>query len=203
MSAREGEDGRMDPLLEALRRRLTVAPRRPIGTFDEPEAHAPATPSEIASAEAALGFALPPLLRRLYGEVADGGFGPGYGLFPVHGRRSEPGQDEDLVEVRNKLAVDPRLPPTLLPICDWGCAIWSCLDCSVDAGPIVTLAGEDEELLTSTGHDLRGWLMAWLDGVDLWSEMFEPGPTIVVIHPFTKKPVETKGQGKPRGRLWP
>jgi hypothetical protein len=42
-------------------------------------------PSEAAlvSAEARLGFALPPPLRQLYAEVGDGGFGPGGGLLSL------------------------------------------------------------------------------------------------------------------------
>ena len=141
------------------------------------------------------------MLRRIYAEVADGGFGPGYGLFPVQHARSEPGQDESLVQVRDKLAIDGRWPSQLVPLCDWGCAIWSCLDCRTDDGPIVTLSGEDP--LANTGHDLRSWLRAWLAGTDLFDEMFEPGPTTMGINPFTKKPLEMKGQGKPRGRAWP
>jgi hypothetical protein len=69
-----------------------------------------------------LGFDFPPLLRRLYLEVADGGF-----------------------------------------------------DCRGDDGAIVTVAGEQD--FTRTSHTLRSWLGAWLDGVDLWDTMFEPGPT--------------------------
>lgn len=37
---------------------------------------APATPAELAEAERMLGFGLPPLLRRVYTEVANGGFEP-------------------------------------------------------------------------------------------------------------------------------
>src|SRR5262249_7834402 len=142
----------------------------------------PATDADVVSAESYLGYRLPTLLRRIYLDVADGGFGPGYGLFPVLKGRDEPGQDESLVVVRNKLAPDPRWIPELLPICDWGCAIWSCLDCRSDDGPIVTAAGENP--LTNTGHDLRSWLRAWLGGADLWNDMFEPGPTRVGINPF-------------------
>jgi len=51
-------------------------------------------------AESQLGYRLPTLLRRIYLEVADGGFGPAYGIFPVVRGRDEPGHDESLVEVR-------------------------------------------------------------------------------------------------------
>ena len=37
----------------------------------------PASEAELARAEESLGFPLPPLLRRLYAEIGDGGFGPG------------------------------------------------------------------------------------------------------------------------------
>ena len=40
----------------------------------------------MLAAEAALGFALPPLLRRLYLEVSNGDFGPG--LLPLNEDRS-------------------------------------------------------------------------------------------------------------------
>jgi hypothetical protein len=92
-------------------------------------------------------------------------------------------------------------PKLLLPICDWGCAIWSCLDCRSDDGVIVTAAGG--EPFATTGHTLRSWLSAWLEGADLFEEMFEPGPNRTAINPFTKKPVTLKSQGKPRGARWP
>jgi hypothetical protein len=81
-----------------------------------------------------------------------------------------------------------------------GCAIWSCLDCRTDDGHIVTAAGEEQ--LTITHHDLRSWLRSWLDGADLWEEMFEPAPSAMGINPFTRRPIEIKRQGKPRGRPW-
>jgi len=39
----------------------------------------PATEDQLLATEAALGFPLPPLLRALYAQVANGGFGFGYG----------------------------------------------------------------------------------------------------------------------------
>lgn len=167
-----------DRLLEALRSRC---------------ARAPATASALAVAERALGFRLPTLLRRIYVEVADGGVGPGHGVLPLGG--------EGLVELHGRLHVERRLPTTLLPICDWGCAVTSCLDGAMEDGPIVTLAGQHPP--TNTGRDLRGWLSAWLSGVDLWREMFGPGPKRTITNPFTRERVEMEGAGAPRGRPWP
>jgi SMI1 / KNR4 family (SUKH-1) len=43
-------------------------------------AYPPASEEQLAATEAALGFLLPPLLRALYKEIANGGFGPGVGI---------------------------------------------------------------------------------------------------------------------------
>lgn len=48
-------------------------------------AFAPATEEQLRESEQTLGYALPPLLRLLYLQIANGGFGPGYGLFGVSG----------------------------------------------------------------------------------------------------------------------
>jgi SMI1/KNR4 family protein SUKH-1 len=44
-------------------------------------AHPPATEQQLRDTEAALGFPLPPLLRAMYAQLANGGFGPSYGIF--------------------------------------------------------------------------------------------------------------------------
>src|SRR5229473_7003592 len=49
-------------------------PRRTTFTFP------PATVDQLQETETLLGFALPPFLRILYAEIANGGFGPAYGL---------------------------------------------------------------------------------------------------------------------------
>jgi hypothetical protein len=45
----------------------------------------PATEQQIRETEQQLGFPLPPLLRLLYTQIANGGFGPGYGIIGVAG----------------------------------------------------------------------------------------------------------------------
>jgi hypothetical protein len=177
-----------------------------LGRSSRPDA-VPAARDAIARAESELGFPLPPFLRRVY-ETTNGGVGPGHGLYPL----SE--APETLVTVyrgfiesyaqRPRDELDVLLnawPAQLLPICDWACAIWSCLDCRTPEGPIVT--SSNGEPLANTGHTLRSWLSAWLLGVDLWEEMFEPGPSRTGINPFTKQPMMLKGHGKARGVAWP
>jgi hypothetical protein len=48
-----------------------------------PPLAAPVSPTDIASAEKRLGFALPDDLKQLYSAIANGGFGPGGGLIPL------------------------------------------------------------------------------------------------------------------------
>jgi hypothetical protein len=75
---------------------------------------APASTAALDGAETSLGFALPAELRRLYAEVADGGFGPGGGLLPI----------DRAVGVYRDLRANPPLPrgrtwpERLLPLVD-------------------------------------------------------------------------------------
>jgi len=74
----------MASLIERIKERVADPARR---TDDAQPCNsivaAPAAPAEVDAAEAALGFGLPSLLRRLYVEIGNGGFGPGYGFIGV------------------------------------------------------------------------------------------------------------------------
>jgi len=153
--------------------------------------------SVVAEAETRLGFSLPPLLRRVYREVGPGGHGPGHGLLSID---SSGGGDDGLVGFHGRTATDPRWPGKILAFCDWGCAIWSALDCICVAGLVVTVT---ESGFHTQGHTLSSWLTAWVEDVDLWSEMMEPGATHVGINPFTKEPHAFPSAGRPRGTRWP
>ena len=115
-----------DDLIRALRNRLPAN-----------EVDGGSVPAEdIASAEAQLGFRLPPLLRRIY-ESIDGGIGPGYGLYPlVDGKDTLVAMylefaNSKYVPEPGEPGYEPGAwPERLLPIVDWGCAMWSCLDLS-------------------------------------------------------------------------
>jgi hypothetical protein len=102
-------------------------------------AAAPLAENLISRAEEALGFKLPPLLRDLYRLVGNGGFGPGYGILPLIGAPRST-DVESVVELYTAFrSADPEdpawsWPAQLLPICDWGCAIRSCLAVSSEGG---------------------------------------------------------------------
>jgi hypothetical protein len=106
------------------------------------------------------------LLRRLYLELGDGGFGPGYGLLRLsddrHGAlgmyrhaRSNPSSNWS------------AFPSSLLPVSTWGCAIFSFIDCSSpdgqmwgwdpNPGPVGAQALYPQSL------DIAGWLGRWVE----------------------------------------
>jgi hypothetical protein len=102
----------------------------------------PATAAQLHDTEQALGFPLPAVLKSLYTQVANGGFGPGYGIIGCIDGFGEAG---NLVEgyqfhvIRNQLIdIDKReyvseMPETywprfLVPLCDLGEAAVLCLD---------------------------------------------------------------------------
>lgn len=143
---------------------------------------------ELAAAAARLGVALPEILQRVYREIGNGGFGPGYGLLGLAG-----GFTDDLGHTSEQLHVsfreanpdDPAWawPQSLLPICHWGCAIYSCVDLSRPEADIIIWDPNEYEtgtdprtVLRPHGRGLESWLKAWAEGTDLWAEMF-PDPT--------------------------
>ena len=134
----------------------------------------PVTGAELAAAEAALGVALPPLLAGLYREVANGGFGPGYRLFPLTG----PG--ESVVETfRTERAGiegedDPHWPAGVLPILTWGCGMFAAVDCLSEEATVLHFEpngvdGGWEEAWYIDAPSLAQWLETWLSGTG-WYE---------------------------------
>lgn len=186
-----------DTLLAAVRAR---AANETLRTDSFPGAlPGPATPDVLARAERFVGCPFPPLLRRLYLEVANGGFGPGSGLLSIG---TETDEGDTLVGEYRVMSTLPTWPRGLLPAFDFGCAIWACIDATTDTGAIVTMASGR---LVDTDWTLSSWLGDWVDGKALWVEIHEPGTELVRegINPFTKKRVVFKSAGLLRGRLRP
>jgi len=173
------EDGTVtdDKLILALRSKVAKREHR-----------APASLAALKAAEEALGFSIDPFLGRVYTEVSDGVVGPGHGALSLVGR-------ETLVSTYAAFRLG-RWPKGLLPVWDWGDAIWSCVDTD---GHIVT--ADDAGPPTLTDYTTRTWLRAWLDGVDLWRQIFDDKEA-TIINPFNGKPVVTKVRGTPKGRPW-
>jgi hypothetical protein len=140
-----------------------------LGTPSPPRpAPPPADEDTVRAAEAALGFALPADLRQLYVEVADGGVGPGDGVFGL----------SELVAKHRELTHDPvgpqgqAWPAALLPIQgeDWDLV---CLDRTTGRLVFwdVEELDDDDELppdqptwaasFVPEAESLAAWLAAW------------------------------------------
>ncbi|MER5512605.1 SMI1/KNR4 family protein [Streptomyces sp. NPDC002766] len=117
-----------DELVEALRSAVSQSDVPP-----------PATPQAVAETEAACGYRLPPLLVRLLTSVANGGFGPRWGIYGVRGHDWY-GTDlfADMTEAAIASAHSPdwKQRRWCLPLMDWGCAIMTLIDCRDPAGPL-------------------------------------------------------------------
>jgi hypothetical protein len=91
-----------------------------------------ATPEDVLLGEETLGFTLPPLLTRMYLEVGNGGFGPGYGLIGIGARGEKDDLGNDLVrgyEERLKRDADEptwEWPIGWVPLASWGGGVFSC-----------------------------------------------------------------------------
>src|SRR5689334_14494232 len=88
---------------------------------------------DIADAEQVLGFSLPPLLRLLYLQVANGGFGPDYTLLPLVGDgRTAVAEYGPLRNTHSEY-----WPLGVLPILDWGCGMYAAVDCLAPDAPVL------------------------------------------------------------------
>jgi hypothetical protein len=159
-------------LVEALRRRLKDPSRR-TGADLEPVPLLPvATSEELDAAEAAIGRPLPHVLRLVLEQVANGGFGPGYGLLGVgptgHRINLASGEvDLNLPDFhRFHLGHDPGWDRDQLVILDWGDVIWGTV--SLSTGLVSTFRGDTDtyeaQHLEPQGVDLETWLMRWARG---------------------------------------
>jgi SMI1 / KNR4 family (SUKH-1) len=137
---------------------------QPQGRSPEPLAP-PATPDQLAECEEATGRSLPQAVRQLYSEVADGGFGPGDGLFPL----------ERIADEYREMTDEPAgpqnqlWPANLLPLVD-GEPGYDCLD--MDSGAMVGWDPQEIEGYSNAAWlrsfrplapSLAAWLQEWLD----------------------------------------
>jgi hypothetical protein len=151
------------------------------GLQNPEDARPPLDLKAINSAEEQLGFPLPPLLRELFIQIGNGGFGPGYGLLRLMGNHPK---DDGAIVSTYKMSTGPDVPreydswhPRHIDIVDWGCNIYSVLDCTTAEGPVYRYwmdryREESDGPLRDFGvleaNTLREWLEAWMSGVNLW-----------------------------------
>lgn len=172
-------------LIAAVRRRAENTATRTDQSVLSPTKIAPVVPElEIARVESRLGLRIPGVLRLVYSTVGNGGFGPGYGLMGLPGgftddRGNSAVQLYEFFRLPSPKDSTWQWPAGVVPICHWGCAIYSCIDCSTDAGrvliwdPNVRDRGTPVEAGLRSGHrSVAEWFGAWAAGMNIWDQMF-------------------------------
>ncbi|WP_406259698.1 hypothetical protein OH779_01015 [Actinacidiphila glaucinigra] len=128
----------------------------------------PAPPEAVAELETAVGHSMPPLLKRIYLEVADGGFGRwGEALSLTDATYSFSDSGRLLEEYLGGSI--PNHPPSVVPLLAWGFAIWSLVDYSTPEGRM--WGWDPNQRCPDHGHalfpedlTLAERLCGWLDG---------------------------------------
>ncbi|MEV8561606.1 SMI1/KNR4 family protein [Streptomyces sp. NPDC051917] len=153
-----------DEVLAAVEARVQTG--RPTDLRDRLFTPAPASAEALAEAERIIGYPLPPLLRRLYTEVANGGFGPFGGIEGLrNGYTSDGPSMLEMYLQYDEPDPEPEAPPApphgVLLFCDHGCAMWSLLDCRQTEGQMWWWDQGERHKCDLT---LREWLGMWLEG---------------------------------------
>ncbi|MFB7057153.1 SMI1/KNR4 family protein [Streptomyces vinaceus] len=146
-----------EQLLEQVARRVRgFGPEG--GTLVPGPLPAPVDPGAVRRAEGILGFALTPLLAGLYTRIADGGFGPEYGLLPL---------EAAVQQYTAMRASDWGWPEGVLPVTDYGCAMLGCVDCRSETARVLLFEpnpGDPDLAWYADSPALADWLRGWLDG---------------------------------------
>jgi hypothetical protein len=140
----------------------------------------PISPSEAEKAEGRIGRRLPELLRRVYTEVANGGFGPDGGLASLTDGNRAPRhlRDWPCAVSAHERNLSEGMPPSWLFLTYGGCTMeWHVSLTAVD-NPVL-LYDTDGYTFGECPHDglrhatasLRKWLWTWADGGDVWEDV--------------------------------
>lgn len=85
---------------------------------------------------------------------------------------------------------------SVVPLCDWGCGIWSCVDCGT--GTILSIS---EFGLRDLEQGLHSWFEDWTSGVNLWERMVVVDE-FKIKHPRTGQWVVGRKVTGMRGKIW-
>lgn len=174
-----------DALLEKLRALAWGAEGVGITNGCQPnQPFPPITKTEVEQVERELGHELPLLLRRLYTEVGDGGFGPEDGLASLtpHQAPGWPEPGRPLATSRRTRFPGRETPTSWLFLTDGGCSMqWHVSLIEVDNPVLLWDAdgwepdwGEDpHDGLRYAAPSLCQWLWTWADGGDVWGEVLK------------------------------
>ena len=125
----------------------------------------PVTPEQLAAAEAELRLALPAFLGALYTQIADGGFGPGKGLWSLETLLDE---YETLRTWQREQPDKRHAAPGLLSITALNPAVEVVLDSADPAGPVyhydLHVDGSWRGSRCLVASSVEAWCVRWLEG---------------------------------------
>ncbi|MEV4784714.1 SMI1/KNR4 family protein [Streptomyces tuirus] len=132
----------------------------------------PAPSQAVAEVEAVVGYPMPKLLRRLYLEVANGGFGPDGSILSLVDAGEWYSDEESLLQlVRDWCSESEPEPPLqplhVPPLVTLGCAIWWHVDFSTPEGRMWGWdpnARCEQHRFFVEQFTLAEWLADWLEG---------------------------------------
>ena len=147
----------------------------------------PRQPKPIFSPPKPTRLHVPALLRQCYLLIGNGGFGPGYGVIGAEGGHAS--DYGTLAEIYAELnherdSVRRTWKRSLLPFCEWGCNMFSCVDCS-DADSRIYLCDELE--VSPERYTLAEFFEMWIAGKELLYIDAAPPEGIEFKNPFTGK----------------
>jgi hypothetical protein len=166
-----------DQLIAAIRQRASnPGTRTDFADRGHQELGPPASADAIEAAETEMGYHFHQLHGRLFRDVGNGGFVPGDGLIGLPGGSLDV-EKRSIIELRRDLFFEHKKlqMSSVVPLCDWGCGIWSCVDC--ETGAILSVS---EFGLRDLEQGLHSWFEDWISGVNLWER-------IVVLDEFRIK----------------
>lgn len=200
--------GRTGPQLDSLRVATAMPVDDPIRSLFDP-LPGPATTQEVAECEKTIGRSLPSVLMQLYMDIANGGFGPGSGLFSLK-------RIADEYREMTGVSAGPRnqpWPAKLLPLVDAEPG-FHCLD--IGSGEMVGWDPQEIEGYSNAAWlrsfkplapSLGAWLEAWLDRQspgDLMAAVREKdkreakdGALRAILDYYEKNPAERAKDGLP------
>lgn len=133
----------------------------------------PVSLDELELAEQKLGFQLPSLLRALYLQIGNGGFGPGYGLISLNDMGAKNYHinlvDGYLLGINFVQADYPSWPRQFITVCNWGDNITSMVNWTTPLSPVYRFNGDKydtgpfESAIKLESLSLQTWLEDWLN----------------------------------------
>lgn len=136
----------------------------------------PAPTEAVTEFEAAIGFPMPPLLRRLYLEVSDGCFGRWWSALPLTDETLTKNgylEPELMPDTYARWQQRSACPTSVVPLLTGGCAIWSLVDFGTAEG---RMWGWDPNVrceahaIFPEKFTLADRLTGWLDDTDEFPE---------------------------------